>query len=63
MAYPDRTYATVTLPGAKSPTRFLDTPVDGGSGGATTANKTKYIEVFAAIESTGIGVVETESED
>lgn len=61
MAYPDRTYATVILPGAKTATKILDTPVDGGMDGADTPGKTKYLENFVAIEATGVGVVQTTS--
>ncbi len=59
MAYPDRTYVTVTLPGAKNPTKILDTPVDGGLDGSDTPGKVKYLENFVAIEDTGVGHVET----
>lgn len=61
MAYPNRTYATVTQPGAASTSRFLDTPVDGGYDGSDTAGKTKYIESFVATEGTGVGEVATTS--
>lgn len=62
MAYPDRTYTPVTLPGAKSTTLILDTPVDGGMDGADTPGKTKYLENFVAIEATGVGRVQTVSD-
>lgn len=58
MAYPNRTYATVTLPGAAGPSRFLDTPVNGGYTGADAPDLTKYIESFVATEATGVAVVE-----
>lgn len=58
MAYPNRTYATVTLPGAASTSKFLETPVNGGYGGSTAASATKYIEDFATLEATGVGVVD-----
>jgi hypothetical protein len=57
MAYPNRTYATVTQAGASATSRFLDTPVNGGKDGSATAGKTKFIESFVATEATGVGVV------
>lgn len=57
MAYPDRTYATVTLPGAANPSKFLDTPVDGGYTGAAAPGMVKYIESFVVTEASGVGVV------
>lgn len=59
MAYPSRTYATVTHAGASVATNFLDTPVNGGYDGSATAGKTKFIESFVATEATGVGVVHT----
>lgn len=57
MAYPNRTYATVTHAGASATSKFLDTPVNGGYDGSATAAKTKFIESFVATERTGTGVV------
>ena len=59
MAYPNRTYGTVTHAGAASTSRFLDVPVNGGTDGEDTADIEKYIESFVATEQQGIGVVET----
>lgn len=60
MAYPNRTYANVTLPGADATTKVLETPVDGGREGAD-ADGSAYIEGFIATEETGVGRVETTS--
>lgn len=60
MAYPNRTRANVTLPGAASVTKVLDTPVDGGIDGAA-ANGEAYLAGFIATEETGVGRVETTS--
>ena len=57
MAYPNRTYSTVTHAGASTTSRFLDTPVNGGADGASTAGLTKFIESFVATEETGVGNV------
>jgi hypothetical protein len=59
MAYPNRTYATVTHAGASATSKFLDTPVNGGTNGSATAGKVKFIESFVATEATGVGTVET----
>jgi hypothetical protein len=60
MAYPNRTTASVTLPGAASATKVLETPVDGGIDGAA-ADGSAYLEGFIATEETGVGRVETTS--
>ena len=60
MAYPDRTYADVTLTGAASATKVLRSPVDGGIDGASADGRT-YINGFLATEATGVGVVDTTS--
>lgn len=60
MAYPDRTYADVTLPGAKETTKVLRSPVDGGREGASADGRT-YINGFIATEETGVARVETTS--
>lgn len=57
MAYPNRTYGTVTHTGASTTSRFLDSPVNGGAGGSATAATTKFIESFVATEATGVGRV------
>lgn len=55
MAYPNRTYANVTLPGAASATKVLKNPVDIDVDGED------YLEGFIATEETGVGRVETTS--
>lgn len=60
MAYPNRTYANVTLPGAAATTKVLKTPVDGGIAEAAVNGET-YINAFIATEETGVGRVETTS--
>jgi len=57
MAYPNRTYSTVTHAGASTPSKFLDSPVNGGTDGSATAGMTKFIESFVATEGTGVGKV------
>jgi len=59
MAYPNRTYTPVRLPGAAADTLILDTPVDGGYDGSDAPNKVKYLEFFAIVEDTGVGHVAT----
>lgn len=57
MAYPNRTYSTVKLPGASGTTKFLDAPTNGGPNGADETSKVKYIESYVATELTGAGRV------
>lgn len=57
MAYPNRTYGTVTHAGASTTSRFLDSPVNGGTNGSSEAATTKFIESFVATERTGVGDV------
>lgn len=51
MAYPNRTYATVTLPGAKEATKVLKSPAK------VQADGEDYLESFVATETTGVGKV------
>ena len=55
MAYPNRTYGTVTHAGASTTSRYLDVPVNGGKGGTATAAKTQFVETFVTMENTGVG--------
>lgn len=59
MAYPNRTFGTVTHAGAAGTSRFLDSPVNGGANGSDEPAKTKFIESFVATEQTGVGHVKT----
>lgn len=63
MAYPNRTYSTVKLPGASGTTKFLDVPTNGGPNGADEAAKVKPIEYYVATELTGAGRVRTTPSD
>lgn len=56
MAHPDRTYATVTLPGATSTTKVLRNGTDG-----VDADGSAFLTAFAVTEETGVGTVETTS--
>ncbi len=59
MAYPNRTYSTVRLPGASGTTKFLDTPTNGGPNGSAEAAKVKPIEYYVATQLSGAGRVRT----
>lgn len=63
MTFPDRTYETITLPGSSRTTRYLSTPVDGGSGGSATPDTEQYIVGFVATENTGVATVLVEPEE